>query len=65
MEEEGPREELFTLDDERPSGPGPLAAMRRELAALRARLPTGAVHARALSAGDRERLHALGYVSGP
>src|SRR5439155_948930 len=45
MEEDGPREELFTLDDEQPSGPGPLAAMRRELGALRARLPAGAVHA--------------------
>ena len=65
MEEDGPREELFTLDDEQPSGPGPLAAMRRELGALRARLPAGAVHAQVLSARDQERLRALGYVSGP
>ena len=65
MQEDGPREELFTLDDEQPSGPGPLAAMRRELGALRARLPAGAVHAQVLSARDQERLRALGYVSGP
>jgi arylsulfatase len=61
------REQLFQLvgGAERPVTSRDMAGMRRALASLRKGLrSTGTAAARTLAPGERERLRALGYVSG-